>query len=331
MQNFMPTDTPQKDNSVKCSTCGECCKSFRFMMSVRSQVIKEHALGDEADQISWTHTCAQCLAVSSGSTLADAVKSITDQRVRHETSRTRAFKAAKDSIVEHFSFVQDNILGENPSQRAVKRLCRTNFVRMFAPMAGLINIKISCMETAHRLTLEYHELTTKVRGLIAAGANATAINEALGQVDELESKIAEASQAIAFRSKGDQQGAYLAVVEFADEWLNWGGYRLRSYYSCVCGAVISSKYWPRLHEDVNASGQRYYCPAAGCNRRYRPKFGQLVELLLPNQKDAMWSRTWMTTSKSCVCASMSSQSHGAVRSQPPALGGRVIRVWSGSR
>jgi hypothetical protein len=39
--------------------------------------------------------------------------------------------------------------------------------------------------------------------------------------------------------------------------------------------------WPRLHKEIDSTGQRWYCPR--CVRRYRPGFGQIVEILTPDR------------------------------------------------
>jgi hypothetical protein len=53
-------------------------------------------------------------------------------------------------------------------------------------------------------------------------------------------------------------GSFLTAAEFEDEWIYYGGFRLRSWYKCSCGLVYTSKVWRRLHEDIHAAKQRYY-------------------------------------------------------------------------
>ena len=47
-------------------------------------------------------------------------------------------------------------------------------------------------------------------------------------INEMDKRIAEASKALAWRSKGDAQDKYLVICEYADEWICYAGYRIRS-------------------------------------------------------------------------------------------------------
>jgi hypothetical protein len=89
-------------------------------------------------------------------------------------------------------------------------------------------------------------------------ASAAEINEQMIKIDQIEIGIKEASKAVAWRNKGDAQVQYLVVCEYADEWINYGGYRIRSYYLYVCGVMIASKLWPRLHLQLDVTSQRHY-------------------------------------------------------------------------
>ena len=85
---------------------------------------------------------------------------------------------------------------------------------------------------------------------------------------------------MAWRSKGDGQDKYPVICEYADEWINYAGYRIRSYFVCICAVLVASKMWPRLHKEIDSTGQRCYCPQ--CTRRYRAGFGQIVEIMTPD-------------------------------------------------
>ena len=44
--------------------------------------------------------------------------------------------------------------------------------------------------------------------------------------------------------------------------------------------MISSNMWPRLHLQLDVTSQRHYC--ASCNRQYVNSFGQIVEIMTPD-------------------------------------------------
>lgn len=62
----------------------------------------------------------------------------------------------------------------------------------------------------------------------------------------------------------------------------------RTHYCCMespaqdpCCTLTSSARWTRLHGDIFATGQRYYCPV--CPARCKVAFGVVVELIVRNE------------------------------------------------
>ena len=111
------------------------------------------------------------------------------------------------------------------------------------------------MDVAVTFAQDMENVIAELKALMYRDASAAQINEQMIKIDQIEIGIKEASKAVAWRSKGDAQVQYLVVCEFADEWINFAGYRIRSYYFCLCGVMIASKMWPRLHEELDAIGQ----------------------------------------------------------------------------
>ena len=102
----------------------------------------------------------------------------------------------------------------------------------------------------------------------------------------LEEKLREAaSRERAFESRGEDQRKFVNAADYADGWVDDGaGSQFNVYYICRsdqgagwpnCNTLIESKQWDRLHEDPNATGQRWYC--CNCGAKYRTKFGVLIE------------------------------------------------------
>ena len=123
---------------------------------------------------------------------------------------------------------------------------------------------------ATTIVKELESLTAQLKDMIAANATVQSINSHMAKIDDVEARIQDASKMLAWRSKGDAQDQYLSVCEYADQWIDYAGYRFRSYYSCFCGVLVSSKMWPRRYEDMASTKQRRCCPS--CERRYKPKF-----------------------------------------------------------
>ena len=264
---------------MQCDSCKKWARSFKFMLSVKVVEQTEEFLGDVPDKTIFKRTCAPCLAEEKGESLGSAITDICDQRVRHARDRCQKYESAKVQIQQRRKFVE-HIVGDNPSKRLIKVLSRTDFVKIFAPWASLIALKKASMDAAVGFVKDLDKKMVELKVMFEQNASPQTINEHMRYIDEMEKHIAETSKALAWRSKGDAQDKYLVICEYADEWICYAGYRIRSYYVCVCGVLVASKLWPRLHKEIDSTGQRWYCPR--CVRRYRPGFGQIVEILTPD-------------------------------------------------
>ena len=59
--------------------------------------------------------------------------------------------------------------------------------------------------------------------------------------------------------------------------IHFNGSYMRSWYVCSCGCVMSSKTWRRFKGQLVTTGQRWYCRAVWCGKRYKVVMGQLME------------------------------------------------------
>jgi len=135
----------------------------------------------------------------------------------------------------------------------LKALARTDIIKILAPWASLLALKEAFMGAVVGFVKELGILMAKVKSMIEHDFSVREINEQMG---DMETRIAETSKAVAWRSKGDGQDKYPVICEYADEWINYTGYRIRSYFVCICVVLVASKMWPRLHKEIDSTGQR---------------------------------------------------------------------------
>ena len=74
------------------------------------------------------------------------------------------------------------------------------------------------------------------------------------------------------------------AADYSDRWFKDGVREFRVYYICLsggtqwpCNTVIEAMAWDRLKDELEATGQRWYCKR--CTAKYRTKFGVLVEMI----------------------------------------------------
>ena len=101
---------------------------------------------------------------------------------------------------------------------------------------------------------------------------------------------------------------------------------------------MASKMWPRLlNTEIDSTGQRWYCPR--CVRRYRPGFGQIVEILTPDAT-VLYARAALPTKDIEVLRAMDLEEkfHDVktpmelwehIRSYEPASGNDIVRAATG--
>ncbi len=78
------------------------------------------------------------------------------------------------------------------------------------------------------------------------------------------------------------------AADYSDRWFKDGKREFRVYYICTaggteypCNTVIEAMAWDRLKEEMEATGQRWYCKC--CHAKYKTKYGVLVEMINHNQ------------------------------------------------
>ena len=274
-------------SAVQCTKCGLWTRSFRFQWTQKI-ILEEKAVDwgsiDEEDDVEWVRNCIICLARTHNDDVGLAMKLIKQQVVKGPTKRSQAFAEARANIQQEWQFTTSVAADEEGkvSTKKMRKLVRADFCRMFAPLAAFIALKAAQLEGVKELCDEFNALSQKLAGLIGSKASQDEIDDCMKGLDDLEPKIEAKSRMLAWEDKGPEQDEYLRACEYADEWVRWGGYRLRSYYKCSCGAVISSKTWKTKHADPMASKQKWYCLA--CGRKYATAMGQLVELLTPGNQ-----------------------------------------------
>jgi hypothetical protein len=216
--------------------------------------------------------------------------------------RCKKDKQAKTQIQDNFALVARISGGKHP-KRFLKAVASTEF-QIFPPLASHIELKKACVDAAVGFVEELDNLVAKVKAMIERNALHEEINEQLRKIDSIEIHIAETGKALAWRSKtlawrsnGDAWDKHFVICDYFQEWINYAGYLIVSHYMCICGTLVCSKMWPRLRNEIDRPGQRYYCPS--CVRRYRPGFGQIVEIMTPD-RPILYARAVSETS-TCVC------------------------------
>jgi hypothetical protein len=156
-----------------------------------------------------------------------------------------------------------------------RNITKTVFMKFFAPWRALILAKRAQLDEHHVHMTELDDMIKKVNNLLKNGASPDEIDDTVKKIEQLEEK--------AFKTHApDVQDKFLTAAEFEDEWLSYGGFRLRSWFKCSCGLLYTSdKAFKRLHEDIHTPTQRYYCKGWRCNqKRYRTNMGQLVAFMM---------------------------------------------------
>lgn len=276
--NYQVTwEKPQKGHPVQCKDCGGWLRAFKFSMNLAVVTgFQETSKDDpELEKRTWHHQCAQCLSWEKDVSFGEAISQILGQTTKRERSRCRNYTEGRTIIQEQFPWLCT-------SSKSRRNLARGSFLKLFSPWAALIRAKNAQLDTQSALVQEIEDLRCSVVNMLNNEYDDELMKDTLRRIDELEVKLAENGRMLAFREHDEEtQKQFLVVAEFEDEWLNWGGMRLRSWYKCTCGLVYSSKSWQRLHDDVQATGQRYYCRGWECNgRRYKQTFGQLAEFVV---------------------------------------------------
>ena len=114
-------------------------------------------------------------------------------------------------------------------------------------------------------------------------SNRLAPDEDLEEDDALEEEFEEKLAVQRSFQSCEDPAAMRRAADYSDEWFRTtkGGFRV--YYFCAAGGAVYpcltltlSDMWDRLHAAMDATSQRWYCPA--CKTRYKTKYGVLCEM-----------------------------------------------------
>ena len=295
LDNFMAKREQTTGKPVQCKDCQLYLKKFEYAWQIKTvQGQVQEFMQDPVEETKWVYQCAACLSIELGITHEEAIEMIVKNKTDWGRKRALEFRENKANVQDVFMMV-----GGDPSactkkdmKKQMRNMCmipRQDFVLLFAPWSTFIRIKNARLEKHADLMDKYNELVSQVSSVAKCIGDGTmpegAFDQLHAQLTAMEDKLEELERPIAFEDKGiDMQKAYLIATEYMDEWINVGNgaMYMRSWYLCECGACLSSKSWvtlfPELQDNEWRKGQRYYC--VFCNRRYRPKMGQLVETKL---------------------------------------------------
>jgi len=176
----------------------------------------------------------------------------------------------------------------------MKSLTRESLVTLWDPLAEFILRKKNQMNLRGEALAAHDNLKERLRVCKDP-------KEGLLLLEEMEAMNLHVAP-LAFADRGpEEQDRLLLASSYSDEWTRTlgpngelTGYK-RSWYICQgntnygrCTGLMESKAWRRKNADPNATGQKYNCNL--CNGRYRTKYGQLVEVLSPEDQEHYWFR-----------------------------------------
>ena len=270
--NYVASPLPPKANSPQCRICKGFLKSFK--VAVQFQVWKD-------EDSCWEYECFQCNSQRCNISPGDAVQKILEQRppVRTERERSTKFKEAMAALPSSFGFVGSN--------KAMKRIARSDLVKLFQPWKSLFRAKLQQHVLTDELLMKHAVLMTEINNMVCEGSHEKErLDGLLAEVAASEAEVAKASAPRAFASVAETNpelaNQLRMASEYDDTWLDLGGSMyLKSWYVCDllnCGAVMTSAGWRRKFESIYAHKQAWYCLL--CGRRYRASGGQLCELKL---------------------------------------------------
>ena len=269
-------------------------KKFEYAWQIKViQGQVQESKQEPLEEIHWVYQCAACLSIELGITHEEAVEMIVKTKTDWGRKRALEFRESKANVQEVFIMVGgDPLASKKDMYRQTRNMCmisRKEFILLFAPWSALIRIQNARLEKHADLMDKYNVLVSQVSSVAKCIGDGTmpegAFDQLHAQLAAMEDQLEELERPIAFEDNDiDMQKAYLIAVEYMDEWVSVGNgaMYMRSWYLCERGACLSSKSWstlsPELQGDQWRKAQRYYC--VFCNRRYRPKMGQLVETKL---------------------------------------------------
>ena len=261
----------------------------------------------------YTYTCSPCVSYRDGITLAEAIRKVKQPRTEASVQRSRNFETARANLQEQWYFlcvnvpdgVHDdrqapasggpvNLTKEEVEGRRVKdveKLIRRKasmrvktMKEVFQPWGEILLLKATDERAATRACLKMQRYLR--------GERPEDIEMDMATLDTLDEELEEANaHQRGFSSYGANQQKMRNAADYSDRWLKHKKgnteMEVNVFYACLaggeghqCGTVIESKMWDTFKEELEATGQRWYCRV--CDARYRTSFGVLMEILVGN-------------------------------------------------
>ena len=196
---------------------------------------------------------------------------------------TESVRLSKSASEGDWNLVDmDNKAGQKKSKRQLKKEMRklahmqiSKVADIFSPILHLLTLKETDQKAAVDAAQRFQEWLSK--------SNRLALDEDLEEGDILEEDFEEKLAVQRSFQSCEDPAAMRRAADYSDEWFRTtkGGFRV--YYFCAAGGAVYpcftltlSDMWDRLHAAMDATSQRWYCPA--CKTRYKTKYGVLCEM-----------------------------------------------------
>ena len=189
---------------------------------------------------------------------------------------------------------KSNKIGPKKSKRQLKKEMRkmthmqiTKVADIFSPIFHLLALKETDEKAAAEAAGKFQAWLSK--------RNCPDAEEDLEEGDALEKDFEEKLGVQRSFLSCEDPAAMRRAADYSDEWFHGpkGGFRV--YYFCEAGGSVNqcltltlSDEWDRLHEQPDATGQRWYCPM--CGTRYKTRFGVLCEMFAKDTNIAYYAK-----------------------------------------
>jgi hypothetical protein len=305
-----------KSNQRKCykEGCGvwahwrrmRCHRIFREYEGEGTQAGDRAAFQKDPSLIygEYYYECAACVSKAEGCTLREAERLVKQPRTQKHLLRSQQFQFAMDHAVEFFPMLkakgedeEGKEDGDGAEDKKAKRIKYTTVVKSMKTMKNFFGPMLQALS---------EKLVDEINALKAAKAfqqwseNSEAANDAeIGlKVDE---ELEKATQVWRAFSNFANQAEMCRAADYADKWYETNtGEKFTTFYCCrahgmgtenECGALIPSEVWGRLHEDPEASGQRWYCNLCQLLWRqqckYKTKYGVVIEMRMKSAEGVL--------------------------------------------
>ena len=270
----------------------------------------------------YTYTCCSCVAYRDGITLHDASRQVKQARTAKSMQRSKDFEVARAAIQQEYYFllvhIPDGVHDDRKApasggqitkeevqglrHREVEKLIRQkatlrvkSLKEIFQPWGEILYLKAQDERKATQVCLKMQRYLK--------GESPEDIEMDMAMLDNIDEELEEANaHQRGFSKYGENQQKMRNAADYSDRWLKHKKgnteIEVNVYYVCMsggegheCCTVIESKMWDTLKEELEATGQRWYCGI--CNARYRPAMGVLMEIRVGT--DAMYIKGSLPT------------------------------------